>query len=79
MASGSKVLFLPRHYSGQANLLISDLPTPLAVDVFREFAAVHSTWIQVCDCMNLYIRVMTCIIGANVIDMPDNPMHALFR
>lgn len=53
----SEVLFVPRHHAGQVSLLISDLPTPLAVDVFREFAANHSTWMQVCArrhlCMNL--------------------------
>ena len=47
LSSGSQVLMLPRHPIGQPNLLISDLLTPYAINVFRRFAAVNSTWIQV--------------------------------
>jgi len=51
MASDCDVLFVPRHSSGQASLLISDLPTRHGVNAFRAFAAGHSRWIQVCTCM----------------------------
>ena len=51
MAADCDVLFVPRHSSGQASLLISDLPTRHGVNAFRAFAAGHSRWIQVCTCM----------------------------
>jgi len=79
MASDCEVLFVPRHCGGQASLLISDLPTTLAVHAFREFAADHSRWIQVCGCMNLYLCVMKCRLGPNAIRIPDPAMHAVFR
>jgi len=43
MAIDSEVLFVPRRVGGQSSLLISDLPTTLAVQAFRAFAAEHST------------------------------------
>ena len=43
MVIDSEVLFVPRHFGGQSSLLISDLPTTLAVQAFRAFAAEHST------------------------------------
>ena len=51
MAADCDVLFVPRHSSGQASLLVSDLPTGHGVKAFRAFAAGHSRWMQVCTCM----------------------------
>ena len=62
MAIDSEVLFVPRRVGGQSSLLISDLPTTLAVEAFRAFAAEHSKWIQVCACMCLYLCVMKCTL-----------------
>ena len=66
-------------FLNQASLLISDLPTTLAVHAFREFAADHSTWIQVCGCMTLYLRVMKCRLGPNAIQITDSAVHDVFR